>query len=333
MPKNYYLLSFLFIFAACTPTQRIAVPFENAKIPPAPDYSQASAWSALPDKADYADKLPIASLKDGQKEAQADVFYIHPTTLFSHTDWNGNISDSLLNFQTDTRPVMNQATVFNGSCKVYAPRYRQMTLDGFYTKDTASKWKAAAIAYQDVKAAFEYYLKHYNNGRPFILAAHSQGTVHGLKLLREMVDGKELQNQLVAAYLIGFAFRPDTLKYVKVCDAPNQTGCVMHWASFREGTYPEDKAFYEGAVNVNPISWKMDNQPTKKEEHLGVLWQKFEFKPGKKLRTQRYKGVLWVENPLKPSRTKSYHIGDYNLFWLNIRNNVDLRVKTFLEKK
>ena len=63
--------------------------------------------------------------------------------------------------------------------------------------------KAYAFALQDVKRAFQYYIDHYNNGRPFILVGHSQGTFHLMPLLEQMIDQTPLKDRLVAAYAIG----------------------------------------------------------------------------------------------------------------------------------
>ena len=42
--------------------------------------------------------------------------------------------------------------------------------------------------YGDVRAAWRYYLDHYNNGRPFVLIGHSQGTIHATRLLAEEIE-------------------------------------------------------------------------------------------------------------------------------------------------
>ena len=71
-----------------------------------------------------------------------------------------------------------------------------------YFLATMKKIQAFELAYQDVKKAFEYYLEHYNNGRPIIIASHSKGSTHTIRLLKEFFDGKQLKEKLVMAYLI-----------------------------------------------------------------------------------------------------------------------------------
>jgi alpha-beta hydrolase superfamily lysophospholipase len=73
-----------------------------------------------------------------------------------------------------------------------------------WTKKLPTARPPVDLAYADVKAAFQYYLAHYNEGRPIIIAGHSQGTAHATRLLHEFFEhDPKLRRQLVAAYLIG----------------------------------------------------------------------------------------------------------------------------------
>ena len=68
---------------------------------------------------------------------------------------------------------------FNGICRTFAPIYRQGTINSIAA--VASGRNALPIlglAYGDVVAAWRDYLQHRNNGRPFVLIGHSQGTIH-----------------------------------------------------------------------------------------------------------------------------------------------------------
>jgi len=149
--------------------------FDKYTPPPEPDYSQVDAWAALPWTHDEADTVPLgAGVKDGQSTAQVDVFFIYPTLDFRTDEWNANIYNKSLNNLIERTAIRGQATVFNSSCRVFAPRYRQAVLSSF-TDKTGNGQKALDLAYSDVKKAFQYYMKHYNNGRPVIIAGHSQG--------------------------------------------------------------------------------------------------------------------------------------------------------------
>ena len=148
--------------------------FSHYAPPPIPDYALEKNWAALPNKKDSADAVPVNSSEiDNQNVAQADVFYIYPTLNFSRAGWNARVDSKRLNKRIDKYPIRMQASVFNGSCKVYSPRYRQATFGSFLEKKPGSGKQALDLAYQDVKAAFDYYLNNYNHGRPFIIAGHS----------------------------------------------------------------------------------------------------------------------------------------------------------------
>ena len=134
--------------------------FEKGPKPKAPDYSKTESWAALPDKKDNADlSIPNTSVEDHQAEAKVDVFFIHPTTYRLGAKWNGSMTNKKVSKRTDNLPIRYQASVFNGSCKVYAPRYRQASLVTYIEKKGNAP-KVFAFAYQDVKQAFLYYINN-----------------------------------------------------------------------------------------------------------------------------------------------------------------------------
>jgi len=138
------------------------------------DYGNLENWAAHPNKRDNADRIPAT---DGlaPKNLKADVFFIHPTIYTKKgkdLPWNPSLNDSVLNNQVDNSTILFQASAFNAAGRVFAPRYRQAHLSAYSTTDTLAAKKALAFAYEDVKNAFEYYLKYYNNGRRVL---HMQG--------------------------------------------------------------------------------------------------------------------------------------------------------------
>ncbi|TAE54991.1 MAG: DUF3089 domain-containing protein [Bacteroidetes bacterium] len=338
MKSKIYLLvsaglAALLFFTSCDDSEPPAQAFEAYEAPPAPDYAQAENWAALPEKQDSADLTPPGVAPENQANVPADVFFIHPTTYMGGATWNASTADQELNITTDKYSIKNQASVFNHAGRVYAPRYRQMCYGGFFATDTASEHKALRLAYSDVKRAFEYYLKNHNQGRPIIIASHSQGSVHALWLVKEFFDGKPLQNQLVAAYIVGWPFHEDEFKSLPVCAEPSGTGCVVGWCTWREGCIPKNyDTYYKGAVVVNPISWRYDEALAPESEHKGFLWRDYEKIYSERLFAQAHGGILWVKRPLAILPQQNYHIGDYNLFWLDIRTNVALRSDTWLSQ-
>lgn len=314
----------------------IVIPFAESAVPAAPEYSDTTNWCSLPDKADLSDCLPKkCDLVDNQANAEVDVFYIHPTTLLHGPEWNGDLNNQELNNRTDMLPVKYQSTVFNGSCKIYAPRYRQAHVRSFFNVENGGR-EALMIAYSDVKRAFEYYMEHYNNGRPFIIASHSQGTLHASFLLRDVIEGTPLQEQLVAAYIIGFPIQDTTFSILKPCSNPNETGCFVSYGTYAEDYYPEYyNTFLKGAIMVNPVSWSTDTTAVSYTMQKGYVGKRFA-KPRAQTFGARIKdNMLWVTKPHmfmgKLLKMKDFHIADYNLFWMDIRENVALRCKTYLE--
>lgn len=336
--KPTLFISLIALLTSCASRQYPDSPFAETPQPSGPDYSSLDFWAAHPDKKDFADDTPDNTVVDRQADAEADVFFLHPTTFDSKKSWNAFLDDEKLNSSTDRYPIRHQASIFNGAGRVFAPRYRQGTLGAFYIEDKMTQYQVFNLAYSDVKAAFEYYLENENHGRPIIIAGHSQGSAHAIRLLKEFFDGKPLQKQLVAAYIAGWPVKQDTFANIPPCGKPGETGCFASWGSYRWDMQPEEdrKGFYKDAVVVNPITWTADSSYAGPELHKGMVYRDF-----KKIRQgvcdakQSDCGTLWVHKPDIPFtpilNVRNYHIADYNLFWLDVRENAKLRVEKYLD--
>jgi hypothetical protein len=300
----------------------------------ATDYSIPENWAALPYVLDNADWTP-EGMQNKQDSAAADVFYIHPTTNLTGIKGNASIDNRVINNQTDDLPLKYQASVFNGSCKVYAPRYRQAALNNFFSKNTERSKEAFDLAYADVKAAFEYYLEHYNTGRPIVIAGHSQGTMHAQRLLREFFDGKPLQEKLVTAYLIGYPVRENQFQFLKVSETPEAPGGFISYNTFGMDAKIDWLTEYTNAVVVNPLSWTRDRAFVSATHNLGSLSKKSDKIYTALCGAKCGNGVLEIQKPQEGGFVsmgfKNYHLYDYNLFYVNIRENVALRIKKYLE--
>lgn len=345
MQKTIFLVIFysLCTFWFETQAQKNAIlstHFDAKNVPPAPNYAQNDAWAALPTKNDPADRIPNGLyVNENQTEAKADVFFLHPTTFTykprNQYEWNGDVNDVELNEKTDNSTILNQASAFNGSGKVYAPRYRQAHYYTFLTPNQDDKKQALDLAYTDIKAAFEYYLKNWNQGRPIIIASHSQGTIHAKRLLKEFFDGKPLQKQLVEAYLIGIATQPNTFENIQASKSAEEIGGFVSWNTFARDFLPK---YYEDglstSVSTNPLTWRLDEDFAPKELNKGGVGYKFTFVE-QATDAQNHKGVLWINKPYIKGRIfinmKVWHIADINLFWMNIRENVALRLESFFK--
>ena len=305
-----------------------------------PDYGNLVYWAAHPDKKDPSDTVP-RPLISNQKTKEADVFFLHPTTLMGLREIGNNnakIDDALLNYKTDYSPIIYQSSAFNESAQVFAPRYRQAHIGMYSEKDSAMKYAAFNLAYEDVKKAFEYYLKYENKGRPIIIASHSQGTTHATRLLKEFFDGKALSNQLVCAYLIGMPVKKGSYENISVCTDSTKTGCFVSWRTFRED-YSDDWAnrVDTNIVVVNPVTWKTTNEIADKSLQKGAVLYNLN-KVYKHTQTSQAEGsALWVSHPKFPGsflyRSKNYHAGDINLFYVDIRKDASRRIAYFLQSK
>ncbi|WP_020527239.1 DUF3089 domain-containing protein [Flexithrix dorotheae] len=336
--------------------------------PLTPDYKESQNWIALPQMEDPADVVPSESdFTNNQENAKVDVFYIHPTTALGLLKVkNADLNTKRFNKRSDF-VIMNQASVFNGSCKVYAPRYRQVSLGTFLKKQShKNRTEVFNLAYKDVKNAFEYYLKNYNNGRPIIIAGHSQGSYHGLRLIEEYFEGKPLFKKLVAAYLIGNASAiPEdkfkkSFKDIQPCSSALQTGCIIsfntHGGKIKKKPpfyFRNDLMFYgkygekfesnaqKKFVGTNPLTWTMDEAYAHYDLNLGGTKFVRKSKKFKKIDKnvidgQLENGILRVgkikKSGYKAFILKDYHVFEYNLYYSNIRKNVAERVDAYFKQ-
>tara|TARA_R110002033_G_scaffold36589_1_gene75145 strand:+ start:2317 stop:3282 length:966 start_codon:yes stop_codon:yes gene_type:complete len=314
--KLSILLLFIFLVGCKSSYQTIS--FEKQNIPAAPNYADENSWAVLPTKYPASlQKYATTNLQD----LKADVFYVYPTLLLDKKNlrWNAPIDDKNQNTKILNSAVKNQVSPFANSGKIYVPIYRQAHIKSYSLYNKGGK-EAFEIAYADVKKAFEYYLKNYNNGRPIILVSHSQGTNH--------------TTQLIAAYLVGMGIQPNEFKTIKPMTKPDETGGFVSWNTRKKGSYPKNKNVYKGAVTTNPITWD-DAKSTTLNQHKGFLYSNGKLYT-KALKIEITDGMVWSTNPKFPLRffmsfVKNYHVGDINLFWQDIKENVELRTKSWLE--
>jgi len=338
-------------------------PFDQIATPPAPDYARPEAWQAFPGRNGIERSTPPGFKAIDEHAAAVDVFFIHPTTFLKNSVWNApfNAPDDVAKLNP---PVsLAQIGAFNGCCRLYAPHYRQATLAGLGDK------QAAALAYSDVARAFRHFIEHESNGRPFILASHSQGTAHAIELLQREILGTPLQGRMIAAYLIG-GYVPHEFAQIglPVCDAPRQTGCVISWNTTKAGwSMPRNILtkkvgyWWQGApkiipnpgdpVCVNPLDWRANGSAPAEANAGGLPFpeapypsQASTLKPlvphltGATCKA----GMLEVSIPSKLndgfedllSRLLGvYHKNDYDIFYANIRQNAIDRTEAWFAQK
>ena len=336
--KKVIIVAILTIYSTLNVfAQSLDQSFEEQIQPPAPNYGEDQYWSALPSREDSPDDVPNPEYKDRQAKAKVDVFYVHPTTISKKDGvWNADVNDTKINNKIDKLPVKHQGSVFNGAAQVFAPRYRQANYEAFMALGTSNSQQALNLAYEDVKAAFLYYMENYNEGRPFIIAGHSQGTYHCIRLIKELIDTTNLYNQMVNAYLVGMPVLMDDFVNCKPCQEPEEYHCFLTWNTMKRKSYPKFYSeYFKDAVCHNPLSWELNEYYCDAECHEGLVPKEFKKLVKHQYGAQVHQGVLWVDAVKLPGipftrLVKNWHIGDYNLFYGNIRQNVNLRVEHYL---
>ncbi len=340
--NKWIILPALLAFSCSEKIYVVEGRFSTSPVPAAPDYSNAAHWASLPTKSDAADRLPKdIALTDGQAGAKADVFFVYPTIFTGKPNnahhWNAALSDEVLAKNIQESTILNQASLFNGTCRIYSPYYRQAHLYAFYTDNKDDGSQSLELAYQDVKAAFVYYLQNYNQDRPIVIASHSQGSYHAERLLKDFFDGKVLKDKLVAAYLIGRAIKPDAFATIRPSEKPDEVGVWASWNTFAKNHFPKDyEKYFRQSLSTNPLLWNSSDAFAAKELNSGGVGPGFKYAP-QLADAQNHQGMLWINKPYIKGRafikTKRWHYADINLFYMNMRENVALRVAKYLELK
>jgi hypothetical protein len=326
------------VLASCSPSYtRYIGNYRFSATRSQPDYSNLDHWAAHPWKKDPSDSVPKPLAKNYVPDSVVDVFFIHPTTLTDNNDarTNADINDAALNAKTDYSSILFQASVFN-ELRVFAPRYRQAHLRSYYIEDTVAALRAFDTAYSDVRAAFQFYLDNFNNGRPIIIGAHSQGSTHAIRLLKEFFDATNLGNRLVVAYIPGMSIPLNSFSKLQPCADSLQTGCFCGWRTYKRGYEPEMEQRYRASYVTNPLNWTTTETYAPDTQNQGAVLRNFNKIFKRVTDAQVHSGILWVRRPQFPGsflyRTSNYHIGDINLFYLNIRSNIQTRIRAFWKR-
>ena len=312
--------------------------------PQATDYSQAAHWLSLP-----------ATVK------AVDVFYLYPTAWQKTDQSDPNICeiDNPSMLKGSNMAFAKQATAFETVGNIYAPYYRQE--DAAYASKLSSAEQdkvIGGIPKLDTFAAFDYYIKHYNNGRPFILAGHSQGSNLLIYLLSEyMKENPQVYDRMIAAYVIGYSVTDDYLAknpHLKFALGPDDTGVIISYNTEAPTVLaPGNPVVLPGALAINPITWTREETLAAAEENLGsillngdgsiVVDEEGQMVPAMNYadaRVDQAKGALICTTAdvekLSPGNQVFgkgvYHSFDYTFYYFNIRENAANRTNKFLSK-
>ena len=246
--KQFAWIALIAAAAIGTPATAQTAPAPAA----APQYSDDASWLCRPGRIDAcaADQTATIINANGTRSTEKfvpaadpkfDCFYVYPTVSLDQTpnsDMQAGLEEKVV--------AAFQAARFSRHCRVFAPIYRQVTLTALQAI-MAGKAVAAdrALAYADVKAAWDDYLARDNHGRGVVLIGHSQGSFMLLQLLKEAIDGQPIQKQLISAMLLGANVAvPEgkdvggDLKSIPLCHSADQTGCLISYVSFRNNAPP-----------------------------------------------------------------------------------------------
>ena len=336
---------------AFTPTASFEAPKPNA----ANAYADKKMWIARPDLAGNPALWRPDLLETEEKPGYA-TFFIHPTSYLARARWNAALDDTEANDRAALF-VRGQASVFNKSGNVWAPRYRQAAFGAFLT-DAPEAARALDAAYADVAAAFDQFVAEVDAKTPIILAGHSQGSLHLLRLIREKVAGKPVARRIIAAYVIGWPIgeKADLPALgLPACAAPDQTRCILAWQSFAEPAgYDDIVAKFETTPSLTGAPRKGDRLlctnpltggaggTAPATANLGTLKNNADFSDGA-LITRAVparcdaRGFLLIGAKLPDLGPyvlpgNNYHVYDYSLFWANIRTDVARRAGAFAQK-
>ncbi|GAA2911377.1 DUF3089 domain-containing protein [Enterococcus pseudoavium] len=226
----------------------------------ASDYSNADNWLAKPT----------------ELTSQADVFMLYPT---AYAQKNENSSPVAKIDNPTMRAgaqvfLATQGSAFDTSGNIFAPYYRQLDANWLLTKSKAEQNEYVdGVPKADVIAAFDYYIKHENNNRPFILVGHSQGARMIKAIMYDYFKNNPgVSDRMIAAYVLGQSVTQQEMNdnpQVKFATGPDDTGVVVSYNTVAPNFTGELPTWDEGALAINPINWQTDGTPAPAAENLG----------------------------------------------------------------
>lgn len=302
---------------------------------------------------DYSNKEHWLSLPEITKDV--DAFYIYSTVYVESSFEEGAPDYATLDTPEMITGALGEyvtnASVFEESCNVFVPWYRQagMRYAGEVSKKTGNIDAAlGGVSYTDIKAALDYFFEKCNNGRPFIIAGHSQGASMVKYVLKHYFkEHPDYYKRMVAAYQIGFSLTKDDLAqypHLKFATGESDTGVIISWNTEGPKNVEENAknvVVLPGAMSINPLNWKLDETYAPASENKGSLvlneeTGEYEIKNiGVDAQINLARGVIVtttkapVTNMPEFFGPASFHEDDYPFFYNNIKENVAKRIATY----
>ncbi len=330
-----------------------ATPKAAEPAPGAPDYADRANWAYWADELTGGDGIEVTDAV-GATAAQTaakdvDLFIVCPTVSMGE-DGSANMDLADADDRASFVGALNmELGIYSGTCRVFAPFYRQATL-AMYEASDAELADAIDLAYTDVHAAFEEYLAE-NPGRPFVLAGFSQGSEHLIRLVEDCLGDEGLQERLVAAYAIGWRLTEEECAahpWLQAAQGEDDTGVVVSFNS-------EDPAVESSLVvpagtktlSINPLSWTTTGEPASAELNRGACFTDYSGAVVEEVPafcgayldpergTLKVTGVDPADYPpgLPIFGEGVYHLYDYQFFYRNLQENVAVRVEAYLGRQ
>ncbi len=300
-----------------------------------PDYAQQVNWLARPT----------------HPTRKIDVFYLYPTSYFKTSASQpviSTINDAAM-VAGAKRSFGQQATAFSTVANIYAPYYRQADAVTVLTSPLAKQSQIIGGApAHDAIAAFSYYIKHENHGRPFILAGHSQGSNVLLFILsRYLRRHPAVSRRMVAAYVIGYGVTRSYLaqnSQLRFANGADDTGVIVSWNTEAPGLTIDNPVVNPGSIAINPITWTRSARPASSAKSLG---SRLPNAAGKLVKVAHYadaridlqRGTVVCSTcsvPLYAPGTPGgfpegvFHTHDYPFYYFDLRHNAGVRIHAYL---
>lgn len=277
----------------------------------------------------------------------ADVFFVTPTVYLGdeeHYSWSTYDEETKAAFYG---AVNMEKGIYDANARFFAPYYHQASLSAYYLPEE-EQTQYFDSSYSDVKEAFLYYMEHYNDGNPIILAGFSQGGEMSIRLLEDVFRDEKIMDQLVACYAIGWRITEEELAenpHIRFATGEKDTGVLIAYNSEAESV--DDSIMIpkgQKTLAINPLNWKTDGTPADKSLNLGACFTNYDGEITKEIPqlTGAYiddvRGALKVSDiapedyPAQLFEDGIYHIYDYQFFYRNLQKNVQTRLDSYLSE-
>ena len=285
-----------------------------------PDYSSVECWY-------IADSV-------NKKNTPTDVFYILPTYIEDWKDQEGRLFHHMDVYNEDQRTKVKSGfelanSIFAENSRFFSPYYRQITLQSWALSEEELSQRYE-IAQQDINAAFESYMTHYNQGRPFILAGFSQGGKGVVELLKRLTP--EQYSQLIAAYVVGYKITNEEIAshpyIVPACDSVDLGVTIC----FNSVARPEaaTPSLIPTDVCINPVNWRTDSTTAWMNDSVSVA-----IDPSSRLLivSGLDEEALYIESLGYLFPKGNFHLYEYPFHGERLRENVAKRIHAYQKRQ